>query len=66
MEAFVFLDGNINIRSILMSFKVKQLNHICIRNRIKIGKNKEETVSNLINDQNWNDGISVTLFIKNP
>lgn len=66
MEAFVFLDGNINIRSILMSFTVKQLNHICRSHRIKIGNNKEETVSNLINDQNWNDGASVTLFIKNP
>ena len=66
MEAFVFLDCNINIRSILMSFKVKQLNKICVLHNIKVGKNKEETVSNLINDQNWNDGASVTLFIKNP
>lgn len=66
MEAFVFLDNNINMRGILTSFKVNQLNDICKAHKIKIGKNKEETVSNLINDQRWNDGASVTLFVKIP
>lgn len=66
MEAFVFLHKDIIMYDILSSFTRTQLRSICKKFNIKQGQNKHDTVNNLINNQCWNDGMSVTLFIKIP
>jgi hypothetical protein len=65
MEAFVFLHKDLSMYEILNSFTRRQLMTICKRFNIHTGKNKRDTVNNLINNQCWNDGMSVSLFIKN-
>lgn len=65
MKAFVFLYKDISMFDILNSYTRRQLITICKRFNIHTGKNKTDTVNNLIEDQRWNDGMSVSLFIKN-